>query len=210
MQVADKAAFLSTETAHKASAADPAVLGLTGLAIAALVLAAGDLGLASGAAKSLMIPWTLMLGATAQLIAGLIDFRRNNMFGATAFTTYSLLWYAISLTLFITIYTGAEFDITHYAYGLIGFLVFSLILTLGSMMTTKILFLVLVFIDLALVAFVLDILAGSPSQLVGAFLILVAASSFYGACGMLINTMSGRSLVPLGGPIWRPGRSLGK
>ena len=79
--------FLTTEIKPRPSAAEPAVLGLTGLAVAALVLAAGDLGLASGTAKALMIPWTLLLGATAQLIAGLIDFRRNNMFGATAFTT---------------------------------------------------------------------------------------------------------------------------
>ena len=181
--------FLTTETKPRASAADPAVLGLTGLAVAALVLASGDLGLASGAAKSLMIPWTLFMGATAQLVAGLIDFRRNNMFGATAFTTYSLLWYSVSLTLFITIFTSAKFDITHYAYGLIGFLVFSLVL-----------------IDLAILTLVLNIMAKTPTKLVGVFLLLVAASSFYGAAGILINTMSGRTLVPLGNPLWRSDR----
>jgi succinate-acetate transporter protein len=201
----DRTAFLSTEIKPSPSAAEPAVLGLTGLAVAALVLASGDLGLASGAAKSLMIPWTLMLGATAQLIAGLIDFKRCNMFGATAFTTYSLLWYAVSLTLFITIYTGAEFDISHYAYGLIGFLVFSLILTVGSMMTNKTLFAVLVFIDLAVLTLVLNVMAKTPAQIVGAFLLCVAASSFYGAAGILLNTMTGRSIIPLGKAIWQPG-----
>ena len=171
-QVADspESPFLNTEIKPRASAADPAVLGLTGLAVAALVLASGDLGLASGAAKSLMIPWTLSMGATAQLVAGLIDFRRNNMFGATAFTTYSLLWYSVSLTLFITIFTGAKFDITHYAYGLIGFLVFSLILTVASAMTNKTLFAVLVFIDLAILTLVLNIMAKTPTKLVGDFL----------------------------------------
>ena len=198
--------FLTTETKPRASAADPAVLGLTGLAVAALVLASGDLGLASGAAKSLMIPWTLFMGATAQLVAGLIDFRRNNMFGATAFTTYSLLWYSVSLTLFITIFTSAKFDITHYAYGLIGFLVFSLVLTVASAMTNKTLFAVLVFIDLAILTLVLNIMAKTPTKLVGVFLLLVAASSFYGAAGILINTMSGRTLIPLGNPLWRSDR----
>jgi hypothetical protein len=185
MTQGDKAVFQSTETTPRPSAADPAVLGLTGLAVAALVLASGDLGLASAAAKSLMIPWTLMMGATAQLIAGLVDFKRNNLFGATAFTTYSLLLYSVSLTLFITIYTGAKFDITHYAYGLIGFSI-------------------LVFIDLALFTLVLNIMAKTPKEIVGAFLILAAASSFYGAAGILINTMSGRTVVPPGKALWQP------
>ncbi len=208
MSHTEKAVFMSTEITPRPSAADPAVLGLTGLAVAALVLASADLGLASGLTKSLMIPWTLFMGATAQLIAGLIDFRRNNMFGATAFTTYSLLWYAVSLTLFLTIFTGAEFDITHYAYGLIGFLVFSLILTVASAMTNKTLFAVLVFIDLSILALVLNIMAKTPAELVGAFLLLVTVSSFYGAAGIMINTMSGRPLVPLGKAFWRSERLL--
>ena len=41
--------------------ADPAPLGLIGLAVTALVLASTDLGLVSSAAKSLMIPWVLFL-----------------------------------------------------------------------------------------------------------------------------------------------------
>jgi succinate-acetate transporter protein len=202
----DRAAFVTTEIHPRASAAEPAVVGLTGLAVAALVLASADLGLASATAKSLVIPWTLFLGATAQLIAGLVDFRRNNMFGATAFTTYSLLWYSVSLTLVITTFTGVEIDLKHYAFGLIGFFIFSLILTVGSAMTNKTLFGVLVFIDLSILSLALDILAGTPSEIVGAFLLCVAALSFYGAAGILINTMDGRTLVPLGGPLWRSER----
>ena len=206
MTTDERTAFLSTEIRPNPTAAEPAVLGLSGLAIAALVLASSDLGFASGAAKSLVIPWTLMLGATAQLVAGLIDFRRSNMFGATAFTTYSLLWYAVSLTLVITTYTGVKFDIAHYAYGLIGFFVFSLILTVGSMMTNKTLFTILVFIDLAILALVLNILVKTPVQVVGAFLLCVTVASFYGAAGILLNTMTRRSVIPLGAAIWHPGR----
>jgi len=61
---------LSTKIPVKTeSIAEPAALGLIGLAVAALVLASADLKLASGVEKSLMIPWILMFGATAQLIA---------------------------------------------------------------------------------------------------------------------------------------------
>ena len=55
--------------------ADPAPLGLIGLAVAALVLGSTDLGLVSSDAKSLMIPWVLFFGATSQLIAGNVEFK---------------------------------------------------------------------------------------------------------------------------------------
>ena len=185
--------------------AEPAPLGLIGLAVAALVLAGTDLGFSSAAAKSLMIPWTIFLGATAQLIAGIMDFRRNNIFGATAFTTYSLLWYSVSLTLYITIFTGAEFDITHYAHGLLGFLFFSLILTAASLMTNKTFIAILIGIDLAIFSLVLHILAETSEALVGVFLVMVSLLSFYGAAAILINTMAGTPVLPMGGPVWKPG-----
>jgi succinate-acetate transporter protein len=173
--------------------------------VAALVLGLTDFGLASAADKSLMIPWTIFLGATAQLIAGIMDFRRANIFGATAFTTYSLLWYAVSLTLVITIFSGATFDLTHYAHGLIGFLVFSVILTVAATMTNTVLFVVLIGIDLAIFFLVGQLLGGWPSEPVGAALLGVSAASFYGAAAVLINTMAGRTLVPVGRALWKPG-----
>jgi len=180
--------------------AEPATLGLIGLAIAALVLASSALKLASTTSESLIIPWTLFLGATAQLIAGIMDFKRNNIFGATVFTTYSLLWYSVSLTLFITIFTEVAFDLTHYAYGLLGFLIFSIILTVASIMVNKTLFTILIFIDLALLTLILNIIYKTPAELVGVFLIFVSIFSFYGAAGVLINSMSGKIIIPLGKP----------
>lgn len=186
------------------SVAEPAPLGLIGLAVAALVLASTDLGLASASAKSLMIPWTMFLGATAQLIAGLMEFRRNNVFGATTFTTYSLLWYSVSATLMIAIFTKVTIDMTHYAYGLLGFLVFSVILTVASLMMNKMFVLILLCIDGALAGLVANLLLKTPGIVVGGFLLLVAVFSFYGAAAVLLNGMAGRTVLPLGAPVWKP------
>jgi len=183
---------------------DPAPLGLIGLAVATLVLGLTDLGLGSSIDKSLMIPWAIFLGATAQLIAGIIDFKRKNIFGGTAFTLYAMLWYSVALTLYIPAFTGVGFDMTHYAFGLIGFLIFSLILTVASLMTNKVLVIILVFIDLAIGMLILNILTGLSTVFVGTFLIGLSASSFYGAGAVLLNTMAGRVVLPLGKPIWTP------
>lgn len=185
-------------------AADPAPLGLIGLAVATLVLGLTDLGLASSTNKSLMIPWAIFLGATAQLIAGIIDFKRKNIFGGTAFTLYAMLWYSVALTLYIPAFTGVGYDMTHYAFGLIGFLIFSSIMTMASLMTNKVLVIILIFIDLAIGMLILNILTGLSTVFVGTFLICLSASSFYGAGATLLNTMAGRIVLPLGKPIWTP------
>ena len=184
--------------------ADPAPLGLIGLAVAALVLASTDLGLVSSLAKSLMIPWILFFGATAQLIAGTMEFKRNNIFGATVFSTYSMTMYAIALTLFITIFTNVEFKIAHYAFGLIAIFVFSLIATAASLMTNKMLFIILIFVDLAVIALIPHYLYGITAFPAGIFLLCVSVSSFYTAIAILLNNMAGKTILPLGKSFWNP------
>ncbi|MFO8110130.1 MAG: acetate uptake transporter [Thermoplasmata archaeon] len=184
--------------------AEPACLGLIGLAVAALVLGTTDMGWASADSKSLMIPWTLCLGATAQLIAGIMDFKRNNIFGATAFTTYAMLWYAVSLTLLFGVFGWVEVDMNHYAYGLIGFLFFSLILTVGTLLANKTFFAILVGIDVAIITLVMHIMAGTPALLVGISLLGVSFFSFYGSAAILLNNMAGKIIIPMGDPIWQP------
>lgn len=184
--------------------AEPAALGLIGLAVAALVIGSGYLGLTSGINKLLMIPWVLFFGACIQLIAGVIDFKRNNIFGATVFTGYAMTMFAISLTLFFTIFGGVTFDISHYAFGLIAILVFSFIATVTSLMINKVLFAILIVVDIAVVNLIIHYLTGASSLIGGIFLLVTSALSFYGAASALINTVAGKTILPMGEPIWKP------
>jgi uncharacterized protein len=197
----------NTETTIKALpplAAEPAPLGLIGLAVAALVIGVTYLGITSTTEKSLMIPWVLFFGATAQLIAGSMEFKRNNIFGATVFTVYAMTMYSIAVTLCIVFLTDTPFDIKHYAFGLVGILVFSLIATVVSLMTNKALFTILVVVDLAVLCLIPHYLAGFTSVPAGFFLICTTVFSFYTAAAILMNTMAGRTILPLGKAIWSP------
>ena len=193
----------TTATPIATTYAEPAPLGLIGLAVAALILGSADIGLTSGASKSLMIPWILFFGATAQLIAGLVEFKRNNVFGATVFSTYAMTMYAIAITLFITIFAEVPFDISHYAYGLIGILFFSIIATIASLMTNKILFSILIAVDLAVLLLIPHYLFGFSSVPAGIFLIATSLLSFYASAAVLLNTLSGKSILPVGNPLWK-------
>jgi len=192
-------------TVNVVPVAEPAALGLIGLGVAALVLASADLRLASGVEKSLMIPWVLMFGATAQLIAGIMEFKRNNVFGATVFSVYAMTMFSIALTLFINNSTIVnKGDITYYAYGLIGILVFSLIATIASLMTNKVLFGILVAVDLAVAFLIPHYLYEISAQPAGVFLLITSVLSFYAAAAVILNTMAGKSILPLGKAIWTP------
>lgn len=203
----DEKSSLNHETTIKALpplVAEPAALGLIGLAVAAFVLASTDLKVASASMKSLMIPWVLFFGATAQLIAGSIEFKRKNIFGATVFSVYAMTMYSISVTLCITIFTGVPFDITHYAYGLIAILIFSIIATTASAMTNKAFFMILLAVVLAVVFLIPHYLYGFSSQPAGIFLLLTSIFSFYTAAAILLNTMAGKTILPLGKALWIP------
>jgi succinate-acetate transporter protein len=186
--------------------AEPAALGLIGLAVAALVLASSDLQLVSTLpSKSLIIPWVLFFGATAQLIAGAMEFKRKNIFGATVFSVYAMTMYSIALTLVIhNSSVPAAGNIAHYAYGLIGILFFSLIATFASLMTNKVFVGILIAVDFAVVLLIPHYLYEIPAQPAGVFLLLTSALSFYGAAAILINSMAGKTILPLGAPLWIP------
>jgi hypothetical protein len=186
--------------------ADPAALGLIGLAVAALVLGSVDLQLTTSVpSKSLMIPWILFFGATAQLIAGGMEFKRNNIFGATVFSVYAMTMYSIALTLFINNSSVLKpGNLEHYAYGLVGILVFSLIATVASLMTNKALFAILIAVDLSVALLIPHYLLEMSAQPAGVFLIITSVLSFYTAAAIVLNTMAGRIILPLGKPLWIP------
>ena len=205
--VEEKKGVVSTDVNVKAlPVADPAALGLIGLAVAALLLGSVYLQLVSSVpSKSLMIPWILFFGATAQLIAGGIEFKRNNIFGATVFSVYAMTMYSIALTLVINNSSALNpGNMSHYAYGLVGILIFSLIATVASLLTNKVLFSILIAVDLAVALLIPHYLLEMSAQSAGVFLIVTSVLSFYAAAAILLNTMAGKTVLPLGKPLWIP------
>ena len=75
--------------------ADPTGLGLLGLAIVCFVVSTSRVGW-SGPTTSVIVPWAVLLGSLAQLIASYFDFKKNNPFGSVVFGAYGLFWSAMA------------------------------------------------------------------------------------------------------------------
>jgi uncharacterized protein len=72
--------------------ADPAPLGLAGFALTTFVLSMFNSGLVSDKGEPVVLGLALAYGGLAQLLAGMWEFKNNNAFGATAFTSYGAFW----------------------------------------------------------------------------------------------------------------------
>jgi len=188
----------------KVLVADPSALGLFGLAVITLVASSSKLGITSGV--SLVIPWAIFLGATAQLIACLNDFKHNNTFGATAFGAYALFWYAMGMTWLMQYGVFGEklvssADTKQLGFAFLAYLIFTLFMTIGALKTHKVLFLIFVLIDFLFIGLSLDsfnVLSGFAHSLAAYSEFGIALLSFYGCGASVLNVHFGKVVLPVG------------
>ncbi len=189
---------------EKQTWADPSPLGLFGFGLTTVLLNLHNLGLL-GVANTMAIGYGFFYGGLAQVIAGIIDLRKGNTFGGTAFCSYGLFWIGLatalslsSMGLFPTI-TVIDLAWTMLVWG-----VFTTIFFVGSFKTTKALSFVLG--SLAILFYLLAI-SNTVIYLTGSTLVLTitglegivcGASAMYTAAGIILNGMYNRTVLPLG------------
>lgn len=186
--------------------ADPSALGLFGLAVITLVASSQKLGITSGV--SLVLPWAIFLGATAQLVACLNDFKHNNTFGATAFGAYAFFWYSMGMTWLIQNGIFGEklavaADTKQLGFAFLAYLIFTLFMTIGSMETHKVLFSIFVLIDFLFIGLALNsfnIMPEFTHNLAAYSELGIAILSFYGCGASVLNTHFGKVFLPVGKP----------
>lgn len=186
---------------------DPSALGLFGLAMVTLVASSQKLGLTDGVAG--ILPWAIFLGAFAQVIAGAYDAKHNNVFGAVAFFGYGFFWFGMGLTWLVSngVFGQALMDMYdphQLGVAFIGYLIFTIIMTIGALETNKTLIIIFVLIDLLFLGLALSTfgIAEHTTHMLAAFAELgIAIASFYGVAGNVLNKHFNREFVPLGKPL---------
>ncbi len=194
------------ESKVKVVVADPSAIGLFGLAMVTLVASSQKLGITSGV--SLVIPWAIFLGASAQLMACINDFKHNNHFGATAFGAYAFFWFSMAMSWFIQNGVFGEklaeaADVKQLGIAFIGYLIFTAFMTIGAMETNKVLFLIFLMIDFLFIGLscsVLGIAEHAMHNLAAYSELVIALLSFYGCAANVLNNHFGKPFLPIGKP----------
>ncbi len=185
---------------------NPSPLGLFGLAIITLVASSQKLGITDGTA--LLIPWAIFLGAAAQFVAGLLDYKHNNTFGATAFCAYGFFWFGVAMTWMINngmfgLKADAVLDLHQLGFAFLGYFIFTMIMTVGAMGANKVLFIIFSLIDLLFLGLFMSTLGwgGESWHMLAAYSeLLIAIMSFYGVAATVLNSHYGITVLPVGVP----------
>ncbi|MCQ4925632.1 acetate uptake transporter [Tissierella carlieri] len=186
--------------------ADPSAIGLFGLAMVTLVASSQKLGLTQG--LSFVIPWAIFLGAFAQLFACINDSKRNNTFGTTAFGAYAFFWMGVATSWMINMGVfgqalASSVDTKQLGFAFLGYLIFTIFMTIGAMETHKVLFLIFFFIDLLFIGLTLDsfgIMGEFPHKLAAYSELIISLLSFYGCGASVLNEHFGKTFLPVGKP----------
>ncbi|MGI5921779.1 MAG: acetate uptake transporter [Syntrophomonadaceae bacterium] len=191
----------------KSVVADPSPLGLIGLAMVTLVASSSKMGITDGVVY--VIPWAIFLGALAQFIAGLFDFKHNNVFGATAFCGYGFFWFAMAMFFMISsgiiqVGEGVVPDVRQMGFAYLGYFIFTVFMTLGAMGAHKVLFLIFLAIDFLFLGLFMSTLGLGAEHfwhMVAAYSeLVVAILSFYGSAASVLNGHYGITILPVGKP----------
>ncbi|HSB82706.1 MAG TPA: acetate uptake transporter [Candidatus Methylomirabilis sp.] len=200
---------MADETKVTMPMADPAPLGLGAFALTTFILSAHNaLG---GTAVPLLAfyGFAIFYGGLAQFMAGMMEFRNRNAFGATAFTTYGAFWMGLAAFVALVLVDKVKGGDVALSLGwiLLAFAIFNTYMLMWSTRTTLAVF--LVFLTLEITEVLLFIgnfrgdAAGTGLVALGGWIgILTALMAWYTSAAVLLNTMAGRILLPVGKPIW--------
>src|SRR5512145_3008005 len=79
--------------------ANPAPLGLMGFGLTTILLNIHNAGFYD--LNSMILAMGIFYGGVAQIIAGIMEWKKNNTFGTLAFTSYGLFWLSLVALLFL-------------------------------------------------------------------------------------------------------------
>ncbi|AEX85713.1 hypothetical protein XO10_06455 [Marinitoga sp. 1135] len=178
--------------------ANPAPLGLMGFGMTTVLLNLHNAGIFE--LNVMIMAMGIFYGGLAQVIAGIFEFKKNNTFGATAFTSYGLFWLSL-----VAIWTmpkmglGEAASATAVAFYLLMWGIFTLYMFVGTLKGNK--SLQVVFGTLTILFFLLSMgdFLGSTAikHLAGWEGIFCGASAIYTAMAEVLNEVYGKKVLPL-------------
>ena len=183
------------------NSANPAPLGLLGFGMTTTLLNLHNAGFFE--LDSMILGMGIFMGGMAQIIAGIQEWKKNNTFGATAFTAYGSFWlslvalWLIPKTMFGSSYKSSETAVGWY---LLLWGVFTLFMFIGTLMANRLL--QTIFFTLTILFFLLaaaDFTGNAMLHTIAGYEgIVCGLSAFYGCVAQVINEVHGRTVLPIG------------
>ena len=182
--------------------ANPAPLGLLGFGMTTVLLNIHNAGIYP--LGSMILAMGLVYGGLAQVIAGIMEFKKGNTFGTLAFTSYGLFWWSLVILLLLpnfTLLSPAPAIPTNEAMAAYFFMwgLFTLLMFFGTLKANR--SIQFVFASLVVLFFLLTAvrLTGNSDLLMitGIEGIICGASAVYTGIAEVLNEVYGRTILSL-------------
>ena len=179
--------------------ANPAPLGLLGFGMTTILLNLHNAGLFP--LSTMIMGMGVFVGGLAQVIAGIMEFRKNNTFGMTAFCAYGFFWLSlVAVWTFPNLGIADASSATSMGFYLVLWGLFTAGMFFGTLTMTRVH--QVVFATLAVLFFLLAIAdftgSGTVRTVAGVEGIVCGLSAFYGAIAIVLNGQFGRKILPMG------------
>lgn len=181
--------------------ANPGPLGLMGFGMTTVLLNIHNAGFFQ--VETVIVAMGIFYGGLAQVIAGILEFRKGNTFGTTAFTSYGFFWIALVGVWYLpasaaTVPTSKAFlGIFLALWG-----IFTAFMFIGTLKANK----ALQFVFGSLVVLFALLAIGNIADnhviinIAGFEGIICGASAIYLAMAEVLNEQYGRTILPIGAP----------
>src|SRR6201998_671134 len=189
-----------TLTQIKNAPGNPAPLGLLGFGMTTVLLNLHNAGFYE--LNSMVLAMGICYGGLAQIIAGIMEWRKNNTFAATAFISYGLFWLSLVTMIVLTkIGWGAPSNDKAMAAYLAMWGLFTAVMFIGTLrlhVAGQV-----VFGSLTILFFLLafgDFINTGPGfkQFTGYEGIFCGFSAIYAGLAQVLNEIYGKVILPLG------------
>jgi len=190
---------LATATQIKDTTANPAPLGLLGFGMTTVLLNMHNAGFFE--LNAMILAMGICYGGTAQVIAGIMEWKKGNTFATAAFISYGFFW--LSLVALIALpklgFTAADEKAMSAYLAIWG--LFTAVMFIGTFRLSRAL--QFVFGTLTILFFLLaygDYTGASPDfkHFTGYEGIVCGASAIYTGLAQVLNELYGKTVLPLG------------
>jgi succinate-acetate transporter protein len=182
----------------KDTTANPAPLGLMGFGMTTVLLNLHNAGLFP--LGTMILAMGIFYGGLAQVFAGIMEWKKGNTFGTTAFTSYGLFWLSlVALVVMPKIGWGNPPESSEMASYLFMWGIFTAVMFVGTLKLNRAL--QFVFGSLAFLFFLLALGDATGSTMIkhiaGYEGIICGLSAMYTALAQVLNDVYGRTMAPI-------------
>jgi uncharacterized protein len=189
----------TTTVLPETSIADPAPLGLAAFAMTTLVLSLSNTNTWPKGIEA-AVALALAYGGGAQLLAGMWEFKRNNTFGATAFSSFGAFWLAFWYLASHILPNAAPADVpVIQGTFLLGWCIFTFYMIIPSLRVSGAVALVFILLTITFVFLTIGAFHASAheNKIGGWFGIATAAAAFYASFAGVTNATFKKAIIPV-------------